>query len=403
MTPNIAILGSGTFAKASYLPALLALHGDTLNFHSIWSRSAESAQSLLSAAQQESSSLLPKLQSGEEGLEAILSDSEIDGVLLVLPITSQPDLVIKALKAGKHVLSEKPLAKDVKDAKELVETYEREYKPKGLIWRVAENYSHEPILRDAGELIRNTPELGPILFWNLNFQGFVEDGSKYQKTAWRTIPDYQGGFLLDGGVHWTALLRVVLPESARPSSIISLSSLHRTHLLPHDTLQAISLPPKSSVTEAHGPKTKLTTAVNDESKVPGGIGKSSPRGQITFSFGGPNIPQDKALPNGLRITFLNAVVDVQSGFKEQTNERTFSIEVIPGEGTGVKAFKKEGKMDGVKVEIDHFAKAIQALKDGNKIDEDAESNYAKPRDSLWDLAVLEAMLKSNGKEVNVDA
>ncbi|WVW85706.1 hypothetical protein I302_107744 [Kwoniella bestiolae CBS 10118] len=400
-TPNIAILGSGTFAKASYLPALLSLHPTTLNFHSIWSRSPESAQSLLSVAQ-ESSSISPELKSGDEGLESILANPEIDGVLIVLPITSQPDLVIRCLKAGKHVMSEKPLAKVVDDARVLIQRYEREYKTKGLIWRVAENYSHEPILREAGELISNTPELGPILFWNLNMQGYIEDGSKYQKTTWRTIPDYQGGFLLDGGVHWTALLRVVLPTSARPSSLISFSSLHRTHLLPHDTLQAISLPSKSSTTESHGPKTKLTTAVNDETKVPGGIGKSSPTGQILISFAGSNIPQDKALPNGVRITFLNGVMDVTAGFNEESGDRTFKIEVVPGEGTGVKSYKTEGKMDGVKVEIDHFAKAIKELKGGNKLDEDSEGNYAKPRDALWDLAVLEGMLKSHGKEVSVD-
>lgn len=35
-------------------------------------------------------------------------------------------------------LSQKPIAKDVASAKKLIETYEKEYKPKGLIWRVAE-------------------------------------------------------------------------------------------------------------------------------------------------------------------------------------------------------------------------------------------------------------------------
>jgi predicted dehydrogenase len=73
------------------------------------------------------------------GLDALLADASVDAIAFVLPITAQPDLIIKALKAGKHVISEKPIAKDVATAKALIETYEKEYKPKGLIWRVAES------------------------------------------------------------------------------------------------------------------------------------------------------------------------------------------------------------------------------------------------------------------------
>jgi hypothetical protein len=36
-------------------------------------------------------------------------------------------------------------------------------------------------------------EIGPVLYWNLKMEGYVEDGSKYQATPWRTVPDYQGG------------------------------------------------------------------------------------------------------------------------------------------------------------------------------------------------------------------
>jgi predicted dehydrogenase len=48
-------------------------------------------------------------------------------------------MVIKCLEAGKHVLSEKPIGKDIKTAKALVEEYEKRFAPKGLIWRVAES------------------------------------------------------------------------------------------------------------------------------------------------------------------------------------------------------------------------------------------------------------------------
>jgi hypothetical protein len=36
-------------------------------------------------------------------------------------------------------MSEKPVGKDVKTARETIEEYEKTYLPKGLIWRVAES------------------------------------------------------------------------------------------------------------------------------------------------------------------------------------------------------------------------------------------------------------------------
>ncbi|WRT68312.1 uncharacterized protein IL334_005288 [Kwoniella shivajii] len=395
MSPNIALLGSGTFAQASYLPAILSLHPVKLNLHTIWSRSASSTESFLSSAQEKNADFKPKVLNGDQGLQAILDDKSIEAVLIVLPITAQPDIVRKALKAGKHVLSEKPLAKNVKDAQALIEEYEKEYKPKGLIWRVAENFAHEPVLREAGRLISSTQELGPILHWQLSMQGYIEDGSKYHKTGWRTIPDYQGGFLLDGGVHWTALLRTVLPESARPSSVISITNLHRTHLLPHDTIQAISLPFKKSVTESHGPKTKLTSSENKESDVPSEIGKSSPTGSILFSFASPDIPAEYQPTNSLKITFLNGIMEVKG---VNSPRRGWAVKIVPSQGSSLKPVDTDGPYEGVDVEIKMFAEAITSLKNGNDVGED----YGTPRGAIWDLAVLQALLDSNGKEVSVD-
>lgn len=149
MSTNVALLGSGVFAQASYVPALLSLaRFKTLVLHTIWSRSESSAQTL-HAKYTSSGAPSPQLLYGEDGLEAVLANKEIDAVLFVLPITKQPDLVRRAWKAGKHVLSEKPLARDVQEAMELIEEYERDYKPKGLIWRVAESESTFIILKFA--------------------------------------------------------------------------------------------------------------------------------------------------------------------------------------------------------------------------------------------------------------
>ena len=137
MPANVAIIGSGVFAEAAYLPALQQVTKDA-TLHTIWSRSQKSAEKLHSAASASLSSDI-KVEHGDEGLQRVLDNKEIEGVMIVLPITAQPDMVIKCLEAGKHVLSEKPIGKDIKTAKALVEEYEKRFQSKGLIWRVAES------------------------------------------------------------------------------------------------------------------------------------------------------------------------------------------------------------------------------------------------------------------------
>jgi len=136
MPAQVAIVGSGVFAEAAYLPALAEVTKD-VTLHTIWSRSQKSAEKLHSAAQSLSSSIA--LEHGEDGLQRVLDNKEIDGVMIVLPITAQPEIVIRCLEAGKHVLSEKPIGKDIQTARKLVEEYEKRFAPKGLIWRVAES------------------------------------------------------------------------------------------------------------------------------------------------------------------------------------------------------------------------------------------------------------------------
>jgi predicted dehydrogenase len=143
MSVNVALLGSGLFATNSYLPALTHPSNSHLTIHTLWSRSEGSVSKLASKLGEiqsaSSSSSTPTVRHGDDGLEAVFNDAAVDAVMFVLPITTQPELIRRAWRAGKHVLSEKPVAKDVTSAQELIKEYEEVYKPKGLIWKVAES------------------------------------------------------------------------------------------------------------------------------------------------------------------------------------------------------------------------------------------------------------------------
>ncbi|KAI5119997.1 hypothetical protein M0805_004440 [Coniferiporia weirii] len=254
---GFAILGAGIFAKEAHLPAIAALRG-RCTLQAVYSRSQKSAAALASAAQ---SALKlespPDVYSDDSStLDELLARTDIAAVIIALPITTQPEIIIKCLQAGKHVLSEKPIAPDVETGLKLIAQYKKDYKPKGLIWRVAENYEAEPGYRRAAAAIREG-KIGHVRFFRLTAVGFVDKDGKYYKTPWRTVPDYQGGFLLDGGVHSVALLRLLLPDPIK--QVTSFASLSQPHLPPHDTITALlscspisSAPSDPKDKKAHG-------------------------------------------------------------------------------------------------------------------------------------------------------
>ncbi|GFZ44284.1 hypothetical protein JCM24511_02006 [Saitozyma sp. JCM 24511] len=219
---GLAVLGGGIFATE------------------VWSRSKSSSDKARSIAkdlrlghnidaynEEDPSSTLAKL----------LLRSDIHAVLVILPIPSQPPVILQALEAGKHVLSEKPVAMDVESGKRLVEEYTSKYQPRGLVWRVAENWEVEPGYVWAAEQIRSGA-LGKIHTFGLEAVLYVHnENNKYFDTEWRKSPKHQGGFMLDAGVHNAAALRILLPSVI--SEVSAYTALNNQHLAPVDLIQAV--------------------------------------------------------------------------------------------------------------------------------------------------------------------
>lgn len=110
-----------------------------------------------------------------------------------------------------------------------------------------------------------------------------------------------------------------------------------------------------------------------------------------MSFGCPQIPAEAKSGNGLFITCLNGSVLISF-----LPTGMISVRVTGAEGSGVRNEVQEGKPSGVDVEIGAFGRAIAAVKAGK---EDPEENWGDVRGGLWDVAVIEALLTSQGKEV----
>lgn len=372
MAPTgIAILGSGIFAKEAHLPAIAAVGSSVVTLKAIYSRSEKSAAGLAADAQ---SAL--KLDSKPDvyydaapnaNLDALLARPDIVAVIVVLPITTQPDIIRKALAAGKHILSEKPVAKDVASGLKLIEEYEKQYKAKGLIWRVAENFEAESGYQAAARVIKEG-KIGKVIFYNARVVNYIDQSSKWYNTPWRTIPDYQGGFLLDGGVHTIAALRTMLPSSFKTLS--GFASLNKDWLAPHDTINAVV----QSADGSHG-IVELTFAAPTTSRSERAFNGIT----ITGTDGWLSVNQVKVIDGsrpvgGLRVTVVTAKRDKDGKDIGETEE------IIDKE------------TDGVPNELRYFIDAIGG----------SDNGLGTARGALQDVAFIQAGLTSNGTPINLE-
>ncbi|ROW08191.1 hypothetical protein VPNG_06899 [Cytospora leucostoma] len=231
----IAIIGGGIFIKEQHLPAVLAT--PYLSLKVIYSRSLKSAK--------ETSQLLPashgevELYSEDSGpgksYTDVLARPDIVGVLIALPIINQPEYIKAALEAGKHVFSEKPIGPDVKSAKALIKWYRSIAEENKVTWAVAEQFRFLPKYVWGAQEAR---KLGKVIGFNFRVFQFAGKESKYYQTEWRQKPAHNYGFLLDGGVHAAAAVRLFLGDDV-PDTVVGYSFLAQQHLAPVDTLSAL--------------------------------------------------------------------------------------------------------------------------------------------------------------------
>ncbi|KAH8820891.1 hypothetical protein F5884DRAFT_65230 [Xylogone sp. PMI_703] len=231
MAIGVAIVGSGIFAKEQHLPAVQAC--SSLSLKAVYSRSLKSAQSL---SENLSNVDLYSDDSGSgKSYQDLLQRDDIQGLIIALPIMKQAAFIEAALAAGKHVLSEKPIAQDLQTAEKLVQFYRSDKVKSGTIWAVAENLRFVKSIQVAAEEVK---KLGKILGFRAKSFGNVAPGGKYIETAWRKVPEHQGGFLLDGGIHTVAAIRHILGEN-KPTTLASFNALLQAHLPPVDTVNSI--------------------------------------------------------------------------------------------------------------------------------------------------------------------
>lgn len=129
------------------------------------------------------------------GYEALLQDSEVQAVYIPLPNGLHYEWVIKALQAGKHVLCEKPLALNAKDAEVMYQTA----KDNNVVLAEAFAYLHSPYMKALKEDVESGI-IGEIEYIETAFltQGYTEDIRLYKELG--------GGAMYDLGCYCTTMI-----------------------------------------------------------------------------------------------------------------------------------------------------------------------------------------------------
>jgi predicted dehydrogenase len=200
--PAMALLGCGVFARDAYIPIMESM-SSIASLRYVWSRSESKAKQMVEKVVQ----FAPDVEAewGEQGLENVLSSPLVHCCAVALPILTQPGIVTRALRAGKHVLQEKPVAGSVEVGQKTMKSYHalQDIAP---IWAVAENYRFEPAFHDAAAMVKG---LGTMVAVTVTIEVPMTKSNKYFGCEWRRDPALKGAFVLDCGVHFVAGLRVM--------------------------------------------------------------------------------------------------------------------------------------------------------------------------------------------------
>ncbi|KAJ8759607.1 hypothetical protein K2173_008788 [Erythroxylum novogranatense] len=344
---KIAIVGGGIFVRTQYIPRLSEIK-NLISLSVIWSRSQETASAAVEIASKHFTGVQCKW--GEEGLLQILQDPSILAVAVVLAAQSQVDISLRLLKAGKHVLQEKPAAASITEIESALLSYKSIAAdvPGKPIWAIAENYRFEPGLLECKKLVA---EIGDIMNVQLIVEGSMNSANPYFSSSWRR--KFTGGFIVDMGVHFIAGLRMLV--GCEVSSVSAITSHVDLALPPPDNI--------SSVFQLENGSAGIFVMV---------VSSKSPK--ILW-----------------RIVGLKGTVEVERG--KQDGQHGYLASIYGVDGQRKSSFHP---FSGVTDELKTFLHDVSqsTLEQGSNYEADSRLSYYE---GARDFAVLEAMLESGMK------
>ncbi len=149
-------------------------------------------------------------------LDALLSDSQIDAVVISTPNDSHRELAIRCFQAGKAVICEKPVEMSVSAFDEMVAAAA----VSGKLFAVHQNRRWDVDYLAIKQLL-NSGTIGELLRIESRIHG-----SRGIPSDWRCTKEHGGGMLLDWGVH---LIDQILQLITEPVTKVYCTATHITN------------------------------------------------------------------------------------------------------------------------------------------------------------------------------
>lgn len=220
MSTSIGILGTG-FAARCHVDALRRL--PSVEIVAVASRDPQRAERFAQDAG------IPRAYGSYDEL---ISAPYIDAVHVCAANNHHASLSAAALRAGKHVLCEKPLGIDARETAELVEIADAAA-AHGVISGVCFNYRFFPLVREIRERVA-AGDAGPVhLVHGAYLQDWLLEADDWN---WRIDPDEGGPVraVADIGSHWLDLAQFITGDVI-DAVFGEVGVLHSSRNLPSDT------------------------------------------------------------------------------------------------------------------------------------------------------------------------
>jgi predicted dehydrogenase len=188
---RLGVLGCANIARGFIRDAR---EGEGIEIVTVASRSADKARAFAAATG------VPR---SVGSYEALLADTSIDAVYIPLPNSLHAEWAIKAARAGKHVLCEKPLALNPREAMRMFDAA----RMARVVLLEAYPFWFQPQTGAMLDIIRRG-DIGTIRSVQASF-GFTLAGDAAQHNI-RMNPALGGGALLDAGCYAISLIHLVM-------------------------------------------------------------------------------------------------------------------------------------------------------------------------------------------------
>jgi scyllo-inositol 2-dehydrogenase (NADP+) len=187
-TTTVAVVGYGWWGRTCHIPLILQAPG--LQLVGVASgdegKRAQIRESLGVRAYQ--------------NLDEALADGEVEAVVLVTPNDTHASFAVRALNAGRHVVTDKPMCLSLDECNVMLEAAKRN----GKVLQVFQNRRRDGDILTLQNLVQSG-ELGELRWVEMAWQGFGPYG------GWRGQTEHGGGKLFDLGAHMIDQLLLLIP------------------------------------------------------------------------------------------------------------------------------------------------------------------------------------------------